>query len=291
MKDGLMDLHVHSTFSDGTKTPEELVDMAVQSGIKLLGITDHDTVEGVKNYLHSDVRNKEVFVVPGIEIDTILCGREVHLLGYFSPKNLERIEQRIEEIKKYRMMEMITILRLLNQNGVKVKASEIKNTYGGLNMNSLSKFIVDHGYASNRKEAYEKYLGKDRCAYVEKHVWKFNEAIRNIHECGGIAVVAHPIQSVSIDELDEYAKSFVAIGVDGIEVYHPDQDFLYSKKCEEIVNRYKLFSTAGSDYHGDYKPTVELGKIRGKEIPTVNFLGKRFDYMVLEGKGCDILGK
>lgn len=253
----VIDLHMHSEYSDGTCPIEEILAKAKSLGLSQISITDHNILEG-------SIQAKEIadinFII-GTELSVGYHGTEVHLLGYFpngSPtdyKNVKFIVNSGEAYKKIAIMEMI---ENLNAMGYDIKINELSEfTKGVINRVHICKALMKHNYISSVAEGFEKLIGDDCPAYVERKTVTIEEAVEAIHSDGGIAVIAHPYEydTLNIDEfLDDISKI-----IDGIECYHPSAKTEDTKHLIDIANKYNLRITGGSDFHGDNKPNIKMG--------------------------------
>lgn len=246
------DLHTHSTASDGTMTPTELIKKAKEIGLAVIGITDHDTISGLEEAYK--IGNKEnVIVVPGIEIS---CGWEdrstsVHVLGLFIDSKCKSLVDMLEEQRVSRFHRAFKILDLLEKEGIDVEElrEEFKATPEKvLGRPHIARYLVRKGVVSEMQQAFEKYLLNGRPAYVPKQKVDPEYGIKLIHEAGGLAVLAHP---GLISEFDEVWKRLEKLDWDGLEVYYSEHSNSTVKKFQTLADSKNLLATGGSDYHGE----------------------------------------
>lgn len=248
LEDMVIDLHSHSTASDGTLKPRELVREAKRMGVDILAITDHDSVGGVDEALEEG-RIWDIRVIPGIEISTYFKGKAVHMLAYFLDHNhlclkdffLKRREQRIQRIYK-------TCERLKNL-GIKLEPQEIcrAEVEGTLGRPHVARALVKKGYVASFDDAFEFLLGKGKPAYVPHQKISLEETLSLIKETKGVPVLAHP----GLSDLDEAIPFLAKMGLVGLEVYHPDHSQEKIAKYLKLSHDYNLIITGGSDFHGE----------------------------------------
>jgi 3',5'-nucleoside bisphosphate phosphatase len=246
--EAMIDLHSHTTASDGQFSPDEQVRLAHKAGVTVLAVTDHDTVDAIAEAT-ATAGQLNMRLVAGTELSAHVHGREVHVLGHFvdaSHPALARYSVRLRGERESRMLDMV---QKLNRLGIPVTAEQIKTLAHGsaITRPHVARALVDLRICTSVKEAFSRFLGDGKPAFVPKFELKVAQAIELIHETGGTATLAHPGSSkVSHYELER----FVASGLDGLEVFHsdhpPSQRDLFLKWCQE----FKLVPTAGSDFHG-----------------------------------------
>ncbi|MGA1862346.1 PHP domain-containing protein [Deferribacter thermophilus] len=255
----MIDLHTHSTFSDGTLTPEELIRLAECKNIKMLALTDHDTVNGIDNFLSVDTH---IIKIPGVEISIDYNPGTFHLVGLLINHKNEKLKNTLDKLIEYRKERNKKLLKLIEKHfNLKVDEKELKsNTDGELGRPHIAKFLVDKGVVKTTQEAFDKYLGKGCPLYIAKKRLKIDEAIEIIHSANGIAIMAHPISlNLNNDEYEPFLKKLKDIGLDGIEVFcslHTEDD---AKLFLEIAKKYNFLISAGSDFHGINKFGIDIG--------------------------------
>lgn len=268
-----IDLHTHSTFSDGQYTPSELVMMAKESGIEVLALTDHDIPEG--NAESENVAKKVgIRFIPGIEIS---CQdvEEVHMVGlYINYKNKELIDA-CNRFRYARDRRAIKIIEYLGKFSIPIKLEEVRKIAGegSIGRPHFARWLIEHGYVSERKEAFSKYLdSQDFHKYVSREKPTPEEAINLIHNAGGKAVLAHPgLLKMSLEKQEQFISKLKIKGLDGIECFYSKHSDSQVKKYVELANTYDLKMSCGSDFHGEkVKPTVKLGM----EVSTYLLSGK-----------------
>ncbi len=276
---GTIDLHTHSTFSDGTLTPEEVIKLADEIKLAAVALTDHDTVSGLDDFMNVSSCNVEK--VPGVEISVQMKGYNFHMLGLFIDKSNGIIEEKLEILQKERANRNYKIIKKLNELGFKISIDELMEIAGEqLGRPHIATLLSKKGYCSSPKEAFEKYLKKGAPAYFDKFRYSPEEAINMIHDSKGIAIIAHPgLINISNEEKIELIKYLKSIGLDGIEVFYSDhtkedEEFLY-----EIAIKENLLISGGSDFHGENKKGIELGSGRGNLKVDYKYLEKMKQYL------------
>ena len=268
---GFVDLHCHSTASDGTFPPENVVTLAKESGLSALSLTDHDTIAGL-HAAASAAMNLGIDFLPGIEISCIFPKPGLmHLLGYGidpASKVLAEMTRKLIEGRDARNLEIIAKLQSLN---IAITLQEVEDIAGGdvIARPHIAQVLVRKGYVSSIKQAFDKYLAPGGRAFFDKEVFTSREAIGMIHDSGGIAVLAHPVQlkTSNYAQFQQTVKGLTDIGLDGIEVIHSDHNAAAVERMSEIASQFNLLKTGGSDFHGSRKPGVELGIANGRRIP------------------------
>jgi 3',5'-nucleoside bisphosphate phosphatase len=246
--DGLIDLHSHSRASDGEYVAAQVAELAASAGVKVWALCDHDTVAGLPAAQQAADRIG-LRLVPGIELSAFLDRREIHLLGHFvDPENpaLKRFEDLLAERRRVRMEQIVEKLATL---GVRLRVEDIEKHSGGKTIGRphVARAIVDTGIVSSVKEAFDRYLGEGRPAYVQRYRLDAEEAVRLVHAAGGTTTVAHPgVNGLERGELERLR----AAGVVGIEVVHVEHNPSVREKYRRLAEALDLVPTAGSDYHG-----------------------------------------
>lgn len=263
----MIDLHSHTNESDGSCPPLELVDRALRMGLEALAITDHDTFSGYDQALPA-ARKYGLDLVCGIELSTRseMDRRRlsVHLLGYFlNAQPPQEFRTWLEELLEGRRDRNRRLIEKLQSVGVDVQLSEVESLGRTLTGRPhFARVLVRKGYASNTEEAFRKYLGETAPSYVERYGPDIATGIERINSAGGMSVVAHPIRLGFRDLTAEevYIGKLRGMGLRGLEVYHSDQDPPDVARYAAIAKKYGLAITGGSDFHGDVKPRIELGR-------------------------------
>ena len=253
------DLHLHSLFSDGTFTPEEIASRAKASGLATISLTDHDTVEGCAR-LSEACDALEIEFISGTELTTEHGGHELHLLGYFVDIHNEQLLTEISKsqiVRQNRIREMVAELNKLN---IPLDAEDV---FAIANCKSpgrphVARALVKAGLVKTLDEAFERYLKIGRPAWVPKKKVLSSEAIQLIHQAGGLAVMAHP----GLNRTDDVIPDLVKAGLDGIECYHTKHSKSVSGHYREMAAHFNLLVTGGSDCHGMNKGRPLIGTVK-----------------------------
>jgi len=268
----IADLHSHTIFSDGMHTPEELFIKAKNIGIKALSITDHDTVEG--NYSAQKLSEKyNIDFITGIELSCFDSQNEYHILGYCIDIDNEDLHKHLAAFKQSRIERAEIMTKMLNEMGVKINFNDVIDKAGEapITRPHIAQVIVESGYVSTTKDAFNLYIGDGGPAYAVKAIFQVEKAIKLINNAGGVAVIAHPGYFINQQKLFE----FIEAGLDGIEVYHPLHNEKLRKEYHSIANQYWLLETGGSDYHGNRPNETVLFGREGVPISTLAQIRKR----------------
>lgn len=253
------DLHVHTDFSDSTLSPAQVVEYASQAGLKAVAITDHDVVDGIPA-VASIARLQGLEVIAGVELTAEMEGEEIHILGYFIDYSQPWFLNKLNKICRVRRERIYLIVEKLNKVGVRVNADDIFACAGrgSVGRMHVGQVIVKAGYASDLKDAFEKYIGNKAVAYVKKYTLSPAEAISMISRIGGIPVLAHPY----LMGRDEFIPYYVENGLMGIEVFHTSHSDEAVVHYKNIAQKYGLVTTGGSDCHGLAKGEVLIGRVK-----------------------------
>jgi predicted metal-dependent phosphoesterase TrpH len=253
------DLHLHTNFSDGTYSPEELVGEARKFGLSVLALTDHDTVEGCQR-MQKACADSSIEFIPASELTAEYKGNELHLLGYFLNTEHPRLLREMahfQDVRQNRIREMVSRLNKIN---IPLEADAV---FAIANCRSpgrphVGRALVQGGYCATLDEAFERFLKKNRPAWVPKFRISAADAIGLIHEAGGLAVMAHP----GLNRSDDIIPALVAAGLDGLECYHTKHTLTMTERYLEIARTHKLVVTGGSDCHGMNKGKPLIGGIK-----------------------------
>jgi 3',5'-nucleoside bisphosphate phosphatase len=266
-KDLKIDLHIHSTASDGTLTPIEILALAETLHLGAISLTDHDAVDGNRDLLRTGVPRSIRFLT-GIEISAsppplFPVSGSFHILGYGIDIEDKALNQTLITLQDARKNRNPYIIRKLNTLGIKIDLDQVSQFSGECQLGRphIANYLVHEGFAESIDEAFDKYLGKGKPAYVEKLRISCREAIKLILDAGGLPVLAHPYllkleKGVVFEELIVELKS---IGLKGIEIYYPEHPLESVRFYAKIAREYNLIITGGTDFHGDIKPEIKLG--------------------------------
>ncbi|MBL8006440.1 MAG: PHP domain-containing protein [Ignavibacteria bacterium] len=245
------DLHTHTKFSDGNLSPQQLIDLSVKSGISILSITDHDNV----NALNEAVRygkTKGVQIIPGVELSADIDGQEIHILGYFIDYKNEKLNDFLVSLRKNRILRNEKIVSKLNDLGSNIKFNSIIGKAGtetSIGRPHIAMELNEEGFVNSYFEAFMKYIGDGKPAYIKKPNPSVKEVLKIISETGGLSFIAHPGKFVR----DELLLELIRQGLDGIETIHPSHSKDDIKYFTSIASENFLLTSGGSDFHGGIK--------------------------------------
>lgn len=274
-----VDLHSHTTASDGLLSPTEVVRLARQKGLAAVAITDHDIVSGIDEAI-VEGKNLGVEVIPGVELSTLWNGKEIHMLGLFIDYQDQELLKRLEKQRGVRHRRNQMMIQKLNQLGIPITLEEVEakkrgdSTKRNVGRPHIAEVLIEKGIVRDMNEAFDQYLGHGGKAYVTPERITPFDAIKWIHQSKGVAVIAHP----GLYEQDDLIPLLVRNGLDGIEVDHPDHTEEDRKRYQKMAEEYDLVATAGSDFHGErhgsmyhaplgtctvsYEPVLRLKQLR-----------------------------
>lgn len=252
------DLHIHTTYSDGAKSPEDILIRLENLGIKACAITDHDTVDGSVKAMSLQSKYS-VEIISGIEISCHEQTKEYHLLGYNIDVNNDKLLTHLEKFRNGRRIRAEKILQRLKRERIEIELDYVEEIAGvaPITRPHIANAMIQNKHVNNWREAFLLYLGDGKPAYVEKPNYPISEAIKLVNHAGGIASLAHPGRTIGPDVLHRV----INYGLDAIEMIHPSHDVAMKKYYQNIASQYCLMTTGGSDYHGtrDYDD-FNLGK-------------------------------
>lgn len=257
----LCDLHTHSVFSDGTFTPAELIDSAIESGLSAVALTDHNTVTGLDDFVAA-AKDKPIDIVPGIEFTTAYNGTELHILGLFVTSDMHlTINKYIDMAVSLKDESNYKLVRKLRKRGYDITYVEIlEHSRGHVNRANIAAELVSKGYLSSIEEGFNTILNKDYGLYEPPERLPSLEIISFIRSIGAVAVWAHPYIHMNFEQAEEFLPHAIEAGLQGMEVMYSKYDDETTEKAKEVCERYKLLPSGGSDFHGANKPKISLGK-------------------------------
>jgi predicted metal-dependent phosphoesterase TrpH len=277
-----IDLHIHTTASDGTSTPEQILTLAHELELGAIAITDHDTLDGVKDALCLGIPPSVQFLT-GVEISAtppppFRCPGSFHILGYGIRPEDQVLNQTLYQLQDARNNRNPRIIDRLNHLGLDITLAEVNQIAGDglLGRPHIARLMVKKGYARSIDEAFDNYLGKGKPAYVDKFRVDTPQAITLINSAGGLPVLAHPylLETESEKELEDLVIMMKAMGLKGLEVYYPDHPPEYTALCVELTQKYGLLMTGGTDFHGSLKPEIQMGAGKGDFFVTYEIYEK-----------------
>jgi predicted metal-dependent phosphoesterase TrpH len=264
-----VDLHVHTTASDGTMSPAEVVRYAKEKGLRTIAITDHDTIEGIAEGLQAG-SNLGLEVIPGVELSVDFAKGTMHLLGYYIDHTSAELLEKLTIVQQARAERNLKIVEKLQGLGIDINLSEVKEApeHGQIGRPHFAYTMIQKGHAQNIQDAFDRYLRKGGPAYVEKFKFSPQEAMSVIHKAGGITVLAHPFTTnqLQLQDLEPVIVDLKEKGLDGIETYYPEHSAGQIKCYRQLAQKYALAVTGGSDFHGLNKDKEDLGEGYGNGV-------------------------
>jgi len=252
-----VDLHIHSVYSDGALSPEDIVDNALEVGLSAISISDHDNILAFKHATAQAQKKSEetgsppLEIIPGIEVNTMYQGEEIHVLGYFYDAKNKGLLDMITYQQHVRVEQITKIVKNLNQIArINITMEDITNLVregGSIGRPHIAKAILNVGGVSNMIEAYKKYINDNAPTYVQRNTVPPHEAVETIYEAGGIPIIAHPH---NLKKPEELIKELMNYGLRGLEVYHRRHSPAIIEYFSSIAEKYHLIMTGGSDCHG-----------------------------------------
>ena len=254
-----VDLHVHTNYSDGSFSPEEVVSQAEKCGLTAIGITDHDEVSGVTEAIWSG-RSRGIEIVPAVELTSGCNGKEIHLLGYLIDHNHRGLRERLKHFRHDRFKRMVKMIEKLRKLGIDIYIEAVRRIAGrgSLGRLHLARTLFQQETVGTVQEAFDRYIGKNKPAYVEKPRISAEEAFELITTAGGIPVLAHP----KLARVDKQIPELVRLGLRGIEAFYAKHTPDDVNKYLAIAEEYELLVTGGSDCHGEIKDSMLMGTVK-----------------------------
>ena len=263
----MIDLHTHSTCSDGSFTPEELVAHAKKTNLRAIALTDHDSVSGIRQFIEAG-RGMKLKTLGGLEISLEHNNSSLHLLGYLTDNENEKLCDALLQIRDGRNERNRRIVAKLQETGAKITMEEVEAEAGGevVGRPHFAKVLVRNGAVMTRQEAFDVYLARGAKAYVERFRLSVKEGVGLVREAGGVPVLAHPNMCGCNDnaELHQLLIDLIDGGLLGIEVWHSNHSDEETAQFLQLAKEFDLIATGGSDFHGAMNPGVALGYGKGQ---------------------------
>ena len=256
------DLHTHTNFSDGSFSPEELVAAAKKLGLRYLGITDHDTVDGICHLYENELYpSKGIRIIPGIEFSANNPDHDIHLVGYNIDIYNGSLQDKLNDVIEGRWTRFSEIMKKLQDNGFQIKEADVlkfSNTSRSIGRSHIARALVRNGCFKTVRDAFDQMLQKGKPAYVPRYMLEIEEIIELIHKSGGTAVLAHPKLIGDDNLVEEICTNYQ---IEAIEVFYPKHDTEDTERYIKIAEKHNLLITGGSDFHGTASRYVkELGE-------------------------------
>ena len=254
-----IDLHIHTSASDGADTTDKIIADSINLGLKAIAITDHDTVSGIPSSLPSGIE-----LVPGLEFSTKYMTK-THILGYFIDLDNKPLKDALQSIVDARDIRNEQIAAAMRSDGIQITYSEMKDRFGDVvGRPHFGEILMEEGICSSIAEAFDKYLNRGEKYWFKMKTLALEDAISLIVNAGGVAVLAHPFEySFEKNSLSELIEYCINLGLKGIECRHSSHTPGQMAYLESIASEYGLYKTGGSDYHGNIKPDISLGSGKG----------------------------
>lgn len=256
-----VDLHVHSTYSDGTNTPAELIAIASSKNLSAIALTDHDTLDGIPDALKA-AGNSEVELIPGVELSTNFNNTEVHIVGLFIDYTNNAINDYLKTQRESRINRNIAICERFCSIGINITYEQMLKLYPDavITRAHFADYLVKNNYTGDRNEAFDRYLSPGKPCFVNRHKVDPSEAVNIIHQAGGVAVLAHPIlYHLGKTQMNELINHVCSASIDGIEAIYSTYKPADEREIRKIAKEHNLLLSGGSDYHGANKPNIQLG--------------------------------
>ncbi len=270
-----IDLHVHSTASDGTLSPAQVVEEAKKAGLSAIALTDHDTVNGIEEALDAGEKNG-VQVIPGVELSCVYQGKEIHILGLFVNHRDPDFTCQLDKLLSVRIKRNQEMLRRFQSDGFDITMDTLTkgNPQTVITRAHFARALVDRGYASSMEKAFQNYLQYGGKYCLRKELITPEQAMKVLTGNHAFPALAHPmLYRLGWEATEELIAHLTELGMKGLEVYHSSHNPSQSGKLRTLARRYHLFPTGGSDFHGANKPDISIGSGRG---------GLRLSHLLLE---------
>lgn len=276
-----VDLHTHSTASDGTYTPSELIDYAHEKGLSAIALTDHDTVDGLSEAIDRGEKYPDLEVIPGIEYSTVRNGKDVHVVGLYINYTDENYKKSLQSFIDSRIERNRKMCQKLTDAGMPMTYEELveENPGAVITRAHFGRLLLKKGYTTSVKEAFDRFIGDHCPCYVPREKITPQMAIEQILLAGGVPVLAHPVlYGLGRDAMDQLVSEVADAGVVGIEAIYGTYTPQDERDMKALAEKYKLLISGGSDFHGDNKPHIDLGVGTGKMVIPYEVLEKIKEY-------------
>ena len=261
----LVDLHVHSTASDGTLTPSEVICLAKKNHISALALTDHDTVDGIDEALMTGKR-LQVEVIPGIELSCSYMQKEIHMVGLFIDHKDTTFQEELNQMRRTRKLRNEEMVKRFQEHHIAISLSALRERFGNavITRAHFARYLYEQGMVSSVREAFDRYLNDHGPCFVPRDKMPCEKTIQLIHDAGGIAILAHPVlYKMSSTALSDMVSHLKKHGLDGIEAIYSTYTPADEVQIRKLARENNLLISGGSDFHGTNKPHIALGNGKG----------------------------
>jgi predicted metal-dependent phosphoesterase TrpH len=259
-----VDLHTHSTASDGVYSPTQLVHKAAEAGLRVLALTDHDTTNGIEEAAQT-AQTLGIDFIPGIELNTDTGRGEVHVLGYFPEFQRPAFQEVLKTLRDARVRRGQRMVELLNEHGIDISWERVREiAQGTVGRPHVAKALMEAGYVQSVGEAFDKYIGKGCVGYVQRYHLSPVDATRLIDSANGLPVIAHPLTLPGLATLREWLPELCAAGMVGLETYYGPYTEDDERELRVLAEEYHLIPTGGTDFHG---PGIHPTPLGGRYVP------------------------
>ena len=269
----VVDLHLHTTASDGRLTPTELINLLGNRGLRTVAVTDHDSTEGLAEAFEAASAFPQLTVIPGIELSTDVPGNEIHILAYFIQYHDSQLQTTLQGFRQGRLERGRRMVERLRALGIEVEWQRVQEIAGegAVGRPHIALAMVEKGYIRHPKDAFDAYIGRNGPAYVERRKLTPQEAIHLITDWGGVAVLAHP---ADIPDLDDTVQELKSAGLVGMEVFYAQYAEERIQELADVATRHGLLPCGGSDYHALGNPGEPLPGTMGPPLEVAERLGQ-----------------
>src|SRR5579883_1678248 len=259
-----VDLHTHSTASDGIYSPTELLQHAREAGLRVLALTDHDTTNGLAEGAEA-ARALGIDFIPGLELNTDTAGGEVHILGYFPDFERPDFQEALKMLRDARERRGQRIVERLNEHGIPISWERVREiAQGTVGRPHVAMALIEAGYVQSVSEAFDRYIGKGCIGYVPRYHLSPVDATRLIDSANGLPVIAHPLTLPGLPTLREWLPELCAAGMVGLETYYGPYTEADERELRALAHEYNLIPTGGTDFHG---PGIHPTPLGGRHVP------------------------
>ncbi|MDE5873429.1 MAG: PHP domain-containing protein [Lachnospiraceae bacterium] len=261
----LIDLHVHSNASDGSFTPSQVADLAIDAGLKAIALTDHDTIDGIAEIIDY-TKDRQLEVVPGIELSCYYQNREVHILGFYVDYKNPELDRELKVLKEAREGRNIKMVELMQKDGLNVTMEKLLhgNPDSVITRAHFARVLVEEGICKDKDTAFRKYIGIGCKYYLPKPQVTCETAMNILTKYSKASFLAHPLlYHLGYSQIEELLVYLKSLGLKGLEAYHSSNNAYESDRLRQIAASLDLKISGGSDFHGRIKPNIRLGAGRG----------------------------